>query len=734
MDRGPAQNSEECLAYESEAGRVARGVDWAETPLGPVAGWSEALKAAAASCLASQWPTIVIWGPELNCLYNDAYAELILEKHPQAMGMPVRELFAEIWDRLGPLINRVIVSGVAMRFADEPFRLMRRGFLEEVYFTMSMTPVKGADGEVAGLICPVQETTRKVLSRRRLDTLGGLLRATKEDEAPEEVCRRAARALAENSGDIPCALIYLNEGGTSRLAAAAGVPTGLMERIAKQPLAEETLERLAELRHGEELPPLAAIAAAGAEADGWAGQEYRTRVIPLVTLEPSRPSGYLVAGLSPLLPFDADYRDFMELIGAQLGRMIATGRAVEEARVSEALLRFGKLAGPDLDGIIRTLTSEAQRLCSGDFAAFFAVSDESSHQSGVEAVVVTGAPPAGWESAVARWSAAAVERMAAPGAQGAAAAASVEAEEQPRRSWIVMAVTSVSGEAHGSLAVGKAGANQFGPRQERLLAGLLAHGAIAIDHAKLLKTERAAHQNLSRALAMRDNFLSIASHELRNPLNSLHLRLNILKREIGVLAEADEEVQRLGGHVEKAAAQVTRMAQLLDRLLDIARIASGRVRLEPREYDLAAQVEQVAERFAEQVGPGQIQVAVAGPVKGSWDEMRADQVITNLLSNAVKYGEGKTIQVTVRAAEDAAEIEVADHGIGIAQGDQDRVFEQFERVENDQGRAGFGLGLWISRQIVLAMGGEMRLRSQPGEGATFMVRLPRRPVRAEQSS
>ena len=731
MDRAPVHNSEECLAHESEAGRVARGVDWASTPLGPVGEWSEALKGAAANCLASQWPTILVWGPDLNCLYNDAYAELILEKHPQAMGRPAREVFAEIWDRLGPLLNTVSVSGVAMRFADEPFRLMRRGFLEEVYFTLSMTPVKGADGDVVGLICPVQETTRKVLSRRRLDTLGDLLRATKEDEAPEEVCRRAARALAENSGDIPCALIYLNEGGTSRLAAAAGVPIALMERIAAQPLAEEILERLAELRHDEELPPLAVIAPDGAEADGWAGQEYRTRVIPLITLEPSRPSGYLVAGLSPLLPFDADYRDFTELIGAQLGRMIATGRAVEEARISEALLRFGKVAGPDLEGIIGTLTNEAQRLCNGDFAAFFAVRAAISQETGVEVMTVTGTPPAGWERAVARWSAAAVERTAESGAEVEAALGSLETKEQPARSWLVMAVTSVGGEEHGGLVVGRAGANQFGPRQERLLAGLLAHGAIAIDHAKLLKTERAAHHNLSRALAIRDNFLSIASHELRNPLNSLHLRLNILKREIAALA--DEEAHRLGGHVDKAGAQVTRMTQLLDRLLDIARIASGRVRLEPREYDLAAQVEQVAERFAEQVAPGQIQVAVPGPVKGSWDEMRADQVITNLLSNAIKYGEGKTIQVTVRAAEDAAEIEVADHGIGIAAGDHDRVFEQFERVENDQGRAGFGLGLWISRQIVVAMGGEMRLQSQPGEGATFMVRLPRRPARAEQS-
>jgi signal transduction histidine kinase len=267
---------------------------------------------------------------------------------------------------------------------------------------------------------------------------------------------------------------------------------------------------------------------------------------------------------------------------------------------------------------------------------------------------------------------------------------------------------------------------RFGPRHERLLAGLLAHGAIAMDNAKLLMMERAAHHRLGRALAMRDNFLSIASHELRNPLNSLHLRLNILSREINSLAETEDEGKRLGGHVDKASAQVTRMAHLLDRLLDISRIASGRVQLEPREYDIAAQIEQVAERFAEQAAPGQIRVAAPRPVRGRWDELRADQVITNLLSNAVKYGEGKPIQVTLRASEDTVEIEVTDHGIGIAPEDQSRVFEQFERVETDRERGGFGLGLWISRQIVTAMGGELSLRSQPGEGATFMVKLPRR--------
>jgi signal transduction histidine kinase len=659
---------------------------------------------------------IVMWGPELICIYNDAYSEIIREKHPRAMGRRAQEAFAELWERLKPIMDRVIATGNAVRYADQRFNIERRGFLEEAYFTLSVTPVIGGGGKVEGVILPVHETTRAILSRRRLDTLRDLLGATREDQAPEEVCQLAARALAENRGDIPWALVYLNEGTHSGLAAAAGIPLPIMEQIGKLPLAAETLRRRAESRNSAELQQIDAILPKAADAD-WAGWSYRSRVIPLVTLEPSRPSGYLVVGLSPRLPFDGPYRDFLELIGAQLGRMIAGGRAVEEARISEALLRFDKLAGPHLEGIMVALTNEAQRLCNADFAAFYATKDRfrESQTPALSLETVTGAPPSGWEG------------MAAELLAGASGRETVSCEDRTRSetaySWLVIPVTSVSG-AHGSLVLGKAERNQFGPRHERLLAGLLAHGAIAIDNAKLFILERTAHQNLGRALAMRDNFLSVASHELRNPLNSIHLRLNILKREINTLTGADE-ARRFGEHVDKAAAQVTRMVHLLDRLLDISRIASGRMRLEPREYDIAAQIEQVVERFAEQAAPGQIRVAAAGPVRGRWDEVRADQVITNLLSNAVKYGEGKTIQVTLRASEEAVEIEVADHGIGIAADDQSRVFEQFERVEHDQER-GLGLGLWISRQIVMAMGGELNVRSEPGEGATFVVQLPRR--------
>ncbi|HUN60187.1 MAG TPA: ATP-binding protein [Candidatus Binataceae bacterium] len=728
MRREPVHSAAACLAYESQAGEAARAVNWAATPLGAVVDWNELLQSAVANCLGSQWPTVVMWGPELVCIYNDAYSEIIQEKHPQAMGRAARDAFAELWDQLKPLMDQVMATGNPVRYADQRFEIERRGFLEEAYFTLSVAPVVSADGKIEGVILPVHETTRKILSRRRLDTLRDLLDATREDEAPEEVCRWAARALAENRGDIPWALIYLNEGASSGLVAAAGVPLPIMELIGKLPISTEKLRHVAELRTGEKSTGIEEILPTAEITDGgWAGWSYHYSAIPLVTLEPSRPSGYLVAGLSPLLPFDGEYRDFLELIGAQLGRMIAGGRAVEEARISEALLSFDKLAGPHLEGITRTLTDEARRLCNADFAAFFAANEESHRpeRMGLKAEAVSGVPPEGWENLVADLLAGISGRTRASD-RGESAGKADKASRETGYRWLMMPVASAAGGVHGSLVLGKPEVNQFAPRHERLLAGLLAHGAITIDNAKLLMMERAAHQNLGRALAIRDNFLSIASHELRNPLNSLHLRLNLLKRETNTLTQMEEGRKALAGHVEKASAQVTRMANLLDRLLDISRIASGRMRLEPREYDIAVQIEQIAERFAEQSAPGQIRVAVPGPVRGRWDEMRADQVITNLLSNAVKYGEGKPIQVALRASQETVEIEVTDHGIGIAPENQSRVFEQFERVESEHERSGFGLGLWISRQIVVAMGGGVTLKSQPGEGATFVVRLPRR--------
>jgi signal transduction histidine kinase len=361
------------------------------------------------------------------------------------------------------------------------------------------------------------------------------------------------------------------------------------------------------------------------------------------------------------------------------------------------------------------LAEEACRLTEAKWALFFSITPEPAGSPRSGPAAIAGTPPG--EAYRVMDDFFPPVRAGAPAAMPSAMAAS-------SHDWFVHPL-SFRDVLYGHLILGGYG-HHFDPADRRRISALMAHAGLALDRAALAAAEITTRWNLRRALAIRDNFLSIASHELRNPLNSLHLRLNILKRETALLAAADSQVDRLVAHVAKAAVQVGRMASLLDRLLDISRIASGRIGLEPRQYDIALQIARVAEGFNDQAAPGQMRLALNGPVIGSWDELRIDQVITNLLSNAVKYGDGKPIEVVLRADEDWVEMVVADHGIGIALEDRSRIFERFEQVETDRLRSGYGLGLWICRQIVMASGGTIGVESQPGEGSAFTVRLPRR--------
>jgi signal transduction histidine kinase len=162
-------------------------------------------------------------------------------------------------------------------------------------------------------------------------------------------------------------------------------------------------------------------------------------------------------------------------------------------------------------------------------------------------------------------------------------------------------------------------------------------------------------------------------------------------------------------------------------LLDVSRITSGRLKLEVGEVDLVAVTREVATRCAEDAARARCELRLDVPetVVGAWDRLRLDQVLQNLLSNALKYGHGQPVEVTVRADADSATVTVRDHGIGIAEEDQARLFQKFERMASERHYSGFGLGLWIVKQILDAMGGSIHVESAPGRGSTFRVVLPR---------
>lgn len=223
-----------------------------------------------------------------------------------------------------------------------------------------------------------------------------------------------------------------------------------------------------------------------------------------------------------------------------------------------------------------------------------------------------------------------------------------------------------------------------------------------------------------RALAVRDEFLVIASHELRAPVTNISLQLQQLSRliERGAVRAALKVVG------EAVHGEARRLASLIDALLD-AQAVKGQLVLDRSDVELSALVADVVDRLRSRAEQAGSEIIVDVPlIHGHWDRMRIDQVVSNLLTNAIKYGCGRPVRVVAGTDGAYARLEISDEGIGVSQEDVDRIFGKFERAVPSQ-YGGLGLGLFISRQIVEAHGGMILVHSTPGVGSTFRVLLPR---------
>ncbi|MGZ3455279.1 MAG: sensor histidine kinase [Polyangiales bacterium] len=229
----------------------------------------------------------------------------------------------------------------------------------------------------------------------------------------------------------------------------------------------------------------------------------------------------------------------------------------------------------------------------------------------------------------------------------------------------------------------------------------------------------AESRRAEQAVRARDEFLAVASHELKNPVTTLRTALASLTTS----GEKTQE-QRL----TVARRQVDRLVRLVEDLLQIGQLASGGLRLQREEVDLGELTKSLVtlmEPEAKRVG-STLQLHTDGRVVGSWDRLRVEQVVMNLISNAIKYGRGQPIDVNVGVVGDRGRIVVADHGMGIPEGEKGLVFERFGRASAAVAKKieGVGIGLWVVREIVRKHGGEIDLETHVGEGTTFTVDLP----------
>ncbi|QRK10735.1 GAF domain-containing protein [Archangium violaceum] len=257
---------------------------------------------------------------------------------------------------------------------------------------------------------------------------------------------------------------------------------------------------------------------------------------------------------------------------------------------------------------------------------------------------------------------------------------------------------------------------RYGQEELRLAEDLARRAALAVDNALLYREAR-------KAIELREGFLQVAAHELRTPVTSLKLNAQVL---LNCARREEAWSERLMARLTGMERGVGRLGVLVDELLDVSRITSGRLVLHPEEMDLAELVREVVGRIRPEADRSgcELRLQVPGPVVSWWDRLRLEQVLSNLLSNALKYGAGHPVEVSLHVSGMRVLLQVRDEGIGIAPTQQERIFERFERAVSDRNYGGLGMGLWISREIVTALGGSIRVESTPGQGATFTVELP----------
>ena len=231
---------------------------------------------------------------------------------------------------------------------------------------------------------------------------------------------------------------------------------------------------------------------------------------------------------------------------------------------------------------------------------------------------------------------------------------------------------------------------------------------------------------LREAVATRDEFLSIASHELKTPLTSMRLQNQSMQRSLNKGITSVITPDRIIRMVDNNEKQISRLARLVDDMLDISRIQSGKLTVNIENSDLRSIVSDVYNQLKEQIenAGADSQLILNSKAPGCFDRFRIEQVITNLITNALRYGEGKPISVSLDVMDKMALIKVKDHGMGIAKENFEKIFNRFERITSAAGINGLGLGLYISKEIVLAHSGKIWIESELGKGSTFNVELP----------
>jgi signal transduction histidine kinase/ActR/RegA family two-component response regulator len=731
-----APGLEDLFPGRGESAALMRAIDWATTPLGPTEAWPQSLQTIVPIMLASRFAMRVLWGPEFIFLYNDAYRPILgASKHPSAMASRTAESFREVWDIVGPLFRRVY-EGEAIARQDILLPLDRNGYLEECYFTLSYSPILDGAGVVGGLLGVVHETTDRVLAERRLRTLRELAAGLASNGSPEEGFERAAKILEHNPTDVPFALFYVAEPGGLRARLARAV--GLAQDAAGAPA-------MVDLRTPSD--PSWPFAPAALEGRVLVVSDVRRRfgalqagpypeavevalVVPIARPRTGAVYGFLVAGVSPRRALDDAYTGFFDLVSEHIASSVTEALDRQERemlsgreRAADERLRLLFNEAPASIALTRG-PHHVYELANPLYCRLVGRSDLLGRpgrealpelvEQGIwdifDRVYSIGEPFVGKEFPTK------FDRKG----DGTLDPGYFNFTAQPMR--------GAEGRIEGVMIFVTEITDQVLARQEEARARAAAEEGRA-ERSRLLQSEKTARAEAERSNTAKDEFLAIVSHELRNPLSAMLGWTRLLRA--GGLSEKQKEQG-----LETIERNAVNQSQLIEDLLDVSRIVSGKFRLEVRVVNFVEVVQAALDSARPAMDAKQLRVKAvldSEAISLMGDATRLQQVVWNLLTNAMKFTpKGGSVQVVLKRVDSVLELAVADTGRGIGSTFLPYVFEPFRQADASATRAqgGLGLGLSIAKNLVEMHGGSISAQSEgDGLGSTFVVRLPVAPLR-----
>ncbi|HET6960280.1 MAG TPA: ATP-binding protein [Vicinamibacterales bacterium] len=678
-------------------GQLIRAIDWGRTPLGAIGGWPASLKTLVGTILHSRHPMFLWWGPDLIQFYNDAYLpSLGLGKHPSAMGQRGEESWREIWPIIWPQIDDVMSRAKASWNEDALVPIFRNGRIEEVYWTYGYSPVFDESGAVGGTLVVCTETTSRVVSERRLRTLRAFVERTVLAASQAAVLESAAAVFGSEPADVPFALVYRSNPETQVpvLAQSIGI-----HRDDCAAVDAAVRDRLVELSRDPSAQPLASpVANSG---NPWPEPVTHVFVARIASRLDQPPSGYVVFGVSPRLPFGKTYRDYFR----QLAEHAATAQSrvetlylravmenernnlLEQAPVATALVTGADHVFQIANPLFEQLVGRTQMVGKTVVEAFPELND-TPFPGLLDRVYRSGKPFVTNEMLIP------LDRDGS----GRVEECYFKFNVEPMR--------NASGDVYAMMAV----AVDITPQVSARRALEKAHGE-----------REALLSELESAGRAKDEFLAMLGHELRNPLAPILTALQLMGLRGIKGAEKERAV------IER---QVRHVVRLVDDLLDVSRITRGKIQLaiEPvRLADVVAKGIEMASPIIEQ-RLHRLTVSVPDGLIVDGDAGRLAQVLSNVLTNAAKYTEPRgAIDVTAEQREGDAWVSVRDNGVGIDPAILPAMFRAFaqERQDSDRSQGGLGLGLAIVRNLVAAHGGSVMLESEGrGRGTVCIIRLP----------